>query len=366
MKKLAKQVVAFLLVVAFVLPSGIGVSASTFDYDANVATADTVLDLSKNQTVTFTIPADKGVFCIQAYCKARGVSTYEYKVDGLSNNVSFFEMQRKMTVTDSDFVNTSKKSNEGTTTYCFNSETTRYYYFFKDSAESKKSATITFTTSFMEETPVEDLVEGETLEAVGADSKRYHKFVLDEPSIVKIKSVYYGGKEGSTNVYKTSDGEDQIVSNDGIWYLPKGTYYAQGFIKSYSLTLTTEKLSYSKNTSKSKAITLKKNKSQTAVFKANKKTQSVWYKVKLSKKGSIKLSCDISHMDSAEVEIYDSKGKALSNIDLSEDGDVIKYSFTNKGIKETKKIKLNKGTYYVKFFTARKSDLCQCMTIKMK
>ena len=116
----------------------------------------------------------------------------------------------------------------------------------------------------------------------------------------------------------------------------KGTYYVKvDTDAAYKIRYTFETAADKKNTTKKKAVSLKQKKTVKGLFVINEK-KSRWYKVKLKKTQTLKLTLNAStDKYGFWYQITDSKGKKIvSNQELP------------RGKKQFKK-KLKAGTYYL-------------------
>lgn len=164
------------------------------------------------------------------------------------------------------------------------------------------------------------------------------KTVSDKLSFVtdsKYSYVVFGVKKGKTYYLKVTDASGSYTDQ-----------YMYGVIwKSYKAT-------YKSNTSKKKAVTLKrKAKAKKMVKPATGKKMTQWYKFKVTKKRKTVLSFDASMIKSGTVKLtlYCGKKKIGSTKTIA-NGEAYNYKITNS----TTWYKANKGTYYVKVATSAK------------
>ena len=219
------------------------------------------------------------------------------------------------------------------------------------------------------------LKEGQVMYASGykgnkADSKACFKIVPSKTGYIKVdlKELGYdnsGGYVTLLNANKKAVSEKLLYDSDSetsyvVFGVKKGkTYYlkvtgcvgSSAYRFAYAITYTNKAATLKNNTSKKKAVKLKrkaKAKSMTRV--ATGKKQNQWYKFKVTKKRKTQIKVDASLIKSgsATVTVYRGKKKVASTKMYA--GKVYTYTVTYS----TTYGKANKGTYYVKVATTAK------------
>lgn len=188
----------------------------------------------------------------------------------------------------------------------------------------------------------------------------YTKISVSKTGYIKVETP----AEEYASVYVTLCNKNKKAVSDEIYVydespytyfaVSKGTYYIKTRVSSdklynvkYSFTQVKEK----SGSKKSKAVTIKKNKTVKGVLTANNKSQTDWYKIKMTKKQVLKLTLKSFHTGTTgdiKIQIIP------ANKNMTIIGDTVRLYSSTQSQTAKSKGKWSAGTYYLKVSKADK------------
>lgn len=155
----------------------------------------------------------------------------------------------------------------------------------------------------------------------------------------------------------------KLESGHASYGVAKGTYYVkvQANTPIYAISYGTAKYTTKPGTKKSKATSISKGKSKKAVLEASTSKKTQWYKLKLSKKGTMKINFDgyVAPGTKIKMSLVNSKGKAIKIlVDRKKKSGITMSGKVNSYIPAeiVSNGKMKKGTYYVKIEKSSKKS----------
>ena len=311
------------------------------------------IDATQTSPYTYTIPADETGIIVPISFSKMGVYTYKIQVSNFSNEVHadlLKDLRGENWAAITGFNGTEKEYTR------IVEEPVTYYLFIYSENPPAVEKTVTVNCTYnVPETEGRAISEGEEVRSVGMDTLSY-SFKLSKDSKVHIVGDHVSLCDSAKENLSISSINNKMATA----YLKKGTYYLSvpyGGIHTFKYT--TEKITFSNNTTKKKAKTIKLGKSVKMKFYAtNKEEAPLYYKFTLKKAKKISVTGDLTKLHSlGTMNVYIFKKNANTvpymhgYIDGQKKGKIKFMGSLKKGMEnffaDKKSIKLPAGTYYL-------------------
>lgn len=223
---------------------------------------------------------------------------------------------------------------------------TWYLYVFSDKANSDKEVAVTVKAYQREVSAGGTLSKGKWVSGYAIDTKPvYYKIKVTSSGCLKLETSLTDNSENESGITLLNS-KKKAISSSGkseskvtYYGVKKGTYYLKlENAGDYKIRYTFEQIGTKNNTKKSKAINLKRGKTDKGLFILGDKKNERWYKINLNKKQTVKLNISVKgneyYTDFTVYQLNGKKTKIVKSDDL-------------KNGKNTAKVKLKKGTYYI-------------------
>lgn len=195
--------------------------------------------------------------------------------------------------------------------------------------------------------------------AVGARDAQtsYFKFKATKTGYLQVQTetglyagvyLYNSKKKALSSKTSSSYAPTYGVKKGSTYYVRIDTGYISYSNGGYVFKVTNKKISEKSGKKRTKAVTLKKNKTKKGTIIAG-SSQADWYKAKLTSKKKMTITLKGATNDKLKITIYDKKGKKIS-------GGNRYYYYTDAKLVLKSSYKLSKGTYYFKISRANKKS----------